>query len=489
MQHPSDLREHIEALEKLGDLDHVHEQVDWNLEAAAQTRYSTERRLPAPLFENVAGVADGFRLLGAPAALSSDPSRPYARVALSVGLRPEATGREIVEHLVATRHRPGVPPVAVAAEAAPVKQNVLLGEDADLNRFPVPFVHEGDGNRYANTYGVIIARTPDGSWTNWSIARIMMIDGKHMTGLVMHPQHIAQVWQQWADLGKPMPYALVQGGDPAIPYVGGIPIGDGVAEAAYVGALIGRPLEVVEAELSDLMVPAGAEIVIEGHLSVQRDGLEGPFGEFAGYVPRETSLQPVYSVEAITHRDAPIWPLVAEGRPVDDFHTVTGIGEAAGALDAIREAGLPAASAWAPLSCASHWLVVTAPGNWRELLPGVGEEQYARRVGEAVFATRFGSCLPQVFLLDDDFDPTDDADLLWALATRVHPDGRVVRFEDGPVLPLLTCYTAQERHAARATKVVHEALLPAPGERERQSTFADAYPVEVRAKVLARYAR
>lgn len=95
-------------------------------------------------------------ILGAPAALSSVPGKPFARVALSVGLPVGATGREIVDHLVAARHRPGVKPVPVAREDAEVKQNVLLGDDADLTRFPVPFVHSKDGDRYVNTYGVIV---------------------------------------------------------------------------------------------------------------------------------------------------------------------------------------------------------------------------------------------------------------------------------------------------------------------------------------------
>ncbi|MFI1303146.1 UbiD family decarboxylase [Streptomyces sioyaensis] len=487
MQRPADLRDHIEALDALGDLDRIETEVDWDLEAAAHTRYSTEHHLPAPLFEKVTGVADGFRLLGAPAALSSAPGKPFARVALSVGLPPEATGRQIIDHLVATRHHSGIPPKTVSRSEAEVKQHVLRGADADLTRFPVPFVHEKDGNRYANTYGVIIARTPDGSWTNWSIARIMMIDGTHMTGLVMHPQHLAQIWQQWADLGKPMPYALVQGGDPAIPYVGGIPIGDGVNEADYIGALTGQPLKVVKAELSDLLVPASAEIVIEGHLSVERSGVEGPFGEYAGYIPSETSRQPVYSVEAITYRDDPIWPLVAEGKPTDDFHTVTGVGMAAGALAVIRAAGLPATTAWSPLSSASHWLVVTVPGDWRDRLPGVGPEEFARRIGDAVYSTKYGNCLPKVFVLDDDVEPENEADLIWALATRVHPVDRTVHFEDGPILPLLTCYSPEERHATRATKVVREALLPAPDRRDPLSDFTHAYPAAVRAKVLARH--
>ncbi|MFH8387093.1 UbiD family decarboxylase domain-containing protein [Kitasatospora sp. NPDC018058] len=70
------------------------------------------------------------------------------------------------------------------------------------------------------------------------------------------------------------PYALVQGGDPAIPFVGGIPIPDHVDEAGFVGALYGEPIEVVTCELSDLNVPARAETVIEGHLSVERSAIE-----------------------------------------------------------------------------------------------------------------------------------------------------------------------------------------------------------------------
>jgi len=75
----------------------------------------------------------------------------------------------------------------------------------------------------------------------------------------------------------------------------------------------------------------------------------------------------------------------------------------------------------------------------------------------------------------------------WALATRVHPVDRAVHFEDGPILPLLTCYSPEERHATRATKVVREALLPAPDRRDPLSDFTHAYPAAVRAKVLARH--
>ena len=274
-----------------------------------------------------------------------------------------------LEVLAAARTREPIAPTLV--QTGPCKQNILLGGRATLDVFPTPLLHEGDGGPYVNTWGTIVARTPDGSFTNWSIARIMMIDGKHMTGLVLHPQHIAYVWQQWADRGEPMPFALVQGGEAALPFVSGMPLPDGVEEAGYLGALLGEPLELVQCETVDLRVPAGAEIVIEGHLSVERAGVEGPMGEFSGYRPNETSMQPIYTVEAITHRDDPIWPTVVEGEPVDEFHTATGLTLAAEALAGLRAAGLPITTAWEPFEGASHFLVVSVAADWRAALPGV----------------------------------------------------------------------------------------------------------------------
>ncbi|WP_390898459.1 UbiD family decarboxylase domain-containing protein [Streptomyces angustmyceticus] len=83
-----------------------------------------------------------------------------------------------------------------------------------------------------------------------------------------------------------MPFALVQGGEPALPFISGMPLPDGVEEAGYLGALLGEPLELVRCETVDLQVPASAEIVIEGHLSVERTGIEGPMGEFAATAAR-----------------------------------------------------------------------------------------------------------------------------------------------------------------------------------------------------------
>jgi hypothetical protein len=216
-----DLREYIDALKQLGDLCTVEREVDPNLEIGAIIPRSYETGAPAPLFTNIKGTAPGYRIFGAPCALSSVPGMPLARIALSLGLEPTATAREIITTFADTHDRPAIPPKLVGS--APCKQNILLGDDASLDPFPTPLLHPGAGGPYVNSWGTIVVTTPDGKFTNWSIVRIMMIDGKHMTGLVFHPQHIAYVWQQWADQGKPCPYALVQGAQQTLPFIAGSP--------------------------------------------------------------------------------------------------------------------------------------------------------------------------------------------------------------------------------------------------------------------------
>lgn len=481
MKYYRDLRTFIAALDSLGDIMHVKHEVDGDYEPAAITRRSYEIRSPAPLFDRIKGVEPGFRLFGAPAALSSLPTMPYARLAMSLGLPPAATGPEIIEALYDARQRPGIPPVRVEPSEAPCQQNILRGEAASLDRFPIPFAHNRDGGRYANTWGTLIVKTPDGKWVNWSIARVMKVDGARMTALIVPSQHIGQIWSQWVEKNEPMPYALVQGPAPAISCVSGIPVPAHTDEADYIGTLAGEPVAVVKAIGVDLDVPATAEIVIEGHVSVTRDCLEGPYGEYGGYLGEGSSLQPTFHVETITYRDDPIWPMSITGRPVDESHTLWAIGLAADAVTCLREANLPVKTAWIPEDSAVHWLLIVMPENWRELLPGVSSEALAQRVGEVLFSTASMVFIPTVYLVDDDFDPTNLREVAWVLATRVHPTGRRAVFEDRRVIRLPQCYQEQEYLAGKGPKVVFDTLQTT---RHRHASFAQGYPEAICQRVL-----
>ncbi|MGO9385213.1 MAG: UbiD family decarboxylase [Mycobacterium sp.] len=403
----TDLREYLRVLESLGDVEHIDRPVSAVLEAAAITRRSTEQGWPAPLFDTVEGVEPGFRLLGAPGALSSDRRYPLARVALSFGLSHDVTAQELVEHLAAAHGKTPIPPKLISADSAPCKQNILLGADATLDRFPIPLVHPDDGGRYPNTWGVIVAKTPDARWTNWSISRIMLLDNRHMTGLFLPQQHIGMIWAEWEKIGKPMPFAVVQGGDPGVPMIGGMPIPAEMDEGTFLGTLYGEPLEVVKCETVDLDVPAGAEVVIEGHVSITRDATEGPYAEFHGYALPETSPEPVYTIEAITYRDNPIWPISATGRPPDDSQIAPAVGVSAEVLALLRNAGLPITTAWLLVDTACHWMIITVPRHWRDVLPETSTTEFVHRIGELMSTSRVGQMCPVTYVARRRYRPIE----------------------------------------------------------------------------------
>lgn len=491
MKHIKSLREFIDALHAVGEIQEIGTEVDWNLEIGAIIRRSYDLRAPAPLFTDITGYrSTGFRVLGAPGSLSG-PGHRLARLALGVGLPVDATGQQIVRALAEARSRPGIPPVEVPASEAPCKQNVMTGEDIDLWAFPTPFLHGNDGGRYIQTYGMNIARTPDGSWTNWSVNRMMIAGKDTLACLIPAPQHLGIIRSKWTGIGRPMPIALAIGVEPGLPLAGGMPLPEGADESHYLGALFGEGIEVVPAETVDLLVPATAEIVVEGHISLDQTVMEGPFNEFPGYNATESSPKQLFTVSAITYRDRAIMPAVAAGPPVEEDHTVIGTTSAAEILHLLGRAGLPVSSAWYNFETAVHWLVLAVHGTWHETT-GLGARDLADQVAQVVFAGKPGVNAPKIMLVEDDIDITDLEQVMWAFATRCHPDvDRGAFHYPGKVSDQLAVYLSpEEQRSFLAGKVIYNCLLADlyPADRRPvKGSFENGWPREIRQKVLANW--
>ena len=488
MNHLNSLREYIDVLRNLGEVQDIAQEVDWNLEIGAITRRCNELGAPAPLFEKVRGIEPGFRAFGAPAGISRQPGLTLVRVAVSLGLEPTASGKEIVEALAAARTREPIAPRLV--ETGPCKQNKMLGDAVDLYRFPAPLAHAGDGGRYINTYGIIIARTPDRKWASWSIARIMIAGRNQMTGIVHPLQHIGMVHQAWKDIGQPMPFAVALGVAPAIPFVGGMPLPAHVSECDYLGGYLGQGIEVVRCETVDLEVPATAEIVIEGQLSHQDVSMEGPMGEYAGYLFNGTGHhQPTYHVSAITHRNDPILPVVVAGEPVEEDHTAWGIPAAAEVLAELRQQGLPVTLAWIPLETAIHWLVITVPRDWKTR-SGLNQAGLVEAIAKVVFSSKASIPIPKILIVNDDIDPTNLKELVWAFATRNHPTSGEYHYNQQSISPLVAFYKSAEKSAGVGPKVIYSLLPPEEwgDSLPTRSSFRFAYPKELQQQVIANWA-
>ena len=183
-----DLRDFIRVLESHGELQRVREEVDWNLEMGAIIRHCYDIGAPAALFEKVKDHPKGFRALGASLGPSQQPGHSlYARIALAFGLEPDATPQAIMKYYLAHKDKP-IKPVTV--KTGTCKENILLGKDVDLTKFPAPLIHGGDGGRYIGTWHTVVTKDPDSSWVNWGMYRLMVHDRNTMGCLFPLQQHI-----------------------------------------------------------------------------------------------------------------------------------------------------------------------------------------------------------------------------------------------------------------------------------------------------------
>jgi 4-hydroxy-3-polyprenylbenzoate decarboxylase len=482
-------REWISALDALGDLRTIESEVDWALEMGAITRRSMDLRAPAPLFSRIKGIEKGFRAMGAPGGLSGLPGKTYARLALALGLQADAGGRELVLALANARDRELISPRIVSKSAAPVKENILTGEDVDLLRLPTPLIHGKDGGRYIQTFGLNIVRTPDQAWTNWSVNRMMLLDKNHLGCLIPPNQHLGIIHAKWKEVGEPTPVAIAFGVEPAFPLVGGMPIPEGMDESAFLGAYFGEPVDLIPAETVPLNVPATAEIVLEGHISHTETRMEGPMDEFPGYVGAGGSLKPVLTVSAMTFRNDPILPFSVAGAPVEENHTCWGLPHAAEVLHLLRKAGFPVSICWTVLEAANHLLLIALTPDWHEA-SGMSSHEIALKIGELVFASKAGFGLPKILLVEDDFDVTDVSQVMWAFASRAHPSHGEIYFPDEAMNSLPVFLSPSEKSVFKTTKVVHNALLAdrfAKADRPVRSDLVHGWPREVSDRVISKW--
>jgi len=299
-----DFRGYLAKLEEMGDLKRVKAEVDWNEELGGIAFEGLARRSPALLFES---VKDYHGTHGQKVIANFIESANRGKVALGV---PPSTPQPEVINILRDRMRKPIKPTLVSDGAC--KEFVEMGESVNLLEFPVPKIHNLDGGRYLMTWSNVITKDPDSDWINVGTYR-GMVRNKNSLGMLIEPQHHGRVhMRQWREAGhRFMPMAVAIGVDPLCLICSAISFPSGVAEYEMVGALRQSPLELIRCETIDLDVPAHAEIVLEGEVTLDDEDFrpEGPFGEATGhYVTLKEVPRPVFHVKCVTHRRDPILP-------------------------------------------------------------------------------------------------------------------------------------------------------------------------------------
>jgi 2,5-furandicarboxylate decarboxylase 1 len=389
-----DLRTFIDQLlrERSGDILVVDEEVDPRFEITGiASKLASQNRYPALLCRRVKGS-------GLPVIINLTAS--YERLALALG----TTVADMVPHY-ANRPAAKIPPKVVDKTDAPVKEVVLKGKEAVMSVLPVPTHNEFDAGPYI-TGDTLICKDPDTGAVNAGMYRIQVQSEQQLGVWMWDTHHGAYIRRRHEELDREMDVAIAIGHHPA--YVMAcvsrlVGLGGEFEEA---GALLGEPLEVVPAETVDLLVPARAEIVIEGKILPGARAYEGPFAEWPGTYVAEGD-KPFIKVTAITMRkDAVYYDVFSSNRE----HTVLGSLPRMGIICRTVKEYVPGVK---NVNVPSHGRMYCYVSIKKE------SEMEVKRAAMAALNVEPMN-LKTVVVVDDDIDVFNDAEVLWAIGTRCH---------------------------------------------------------------------
>jgi len=464
-----DLRDFIKYLEDRGELKRISFPVDPNLEMTEICDRTLKAGGPALLFENPVGsdIPVLGNLFGTP-----------QRVAMGMGTDDVSQLREIGEVLAFLRQPDPPKGLKDLISKAPLvkqlinmgpkqvkkpacQQNIIEGDQVDLDLLPIQTCWPGDAGPLV-TWPLVVTRGPNKERQNLGIYRMQLLGPNKLIMRWLSHRGGALDYRDWQleNPGKPYPVAIALGADPATTLGAVTPVPDTLSEYAFAGLLRGGRTEVAECVTDTcrdhgLQVPASSEYILEGYLAPGETAQEGPFGDHTGYY-NEVEEFPVFTVEAITHRESPIYHSTYTGRPPDE-PAVLGV--------ALNEVFVPILKKQfpeiedfylPPEGCSYRLAVITMrkeyPGHAKRIMLGVWS--FLRQF----MYTKF------VIVTDADVNARDWKDVIWAMTTRMDPR-RDCTFLDNTPIDYLDFASPV---SGLGSKVGFDATNKWPGETERE---------------------
>lgn len=424
-----DLREFILFLEERGELRRITAPVSWDLEISEIADRMVKTGGPALLFDNVTGY-------GIPLVIGLFAS--HKRMAWALGV-------EDIDEL-ATRIQGFLqmmqgPPEGLVnrlrtlgqlihlgsfqsktVQRAPCQEVVIEGDDVDLFKYPVIKCWPLDGGRYI-TLPLVITKDPKTGVQNFGTYRMQVFD-RNTTSLHWQTHKVgASHYRAGIEMGLDrLEVAVALGGDPATIWTGSAPVPPGMDEMAVAGFIREEGVEMVKAKTCDLLVPAHAEIILEGYVVLGEEMEEGPFGDHTGYYSMEDPY-PVFHVTTITQRTNPIYPTIIVGRPPMEDHYMGKVTERI-FLPAIKAIIPEVVDINMPAEGIFHNLVIV---SLKKEYPG-----QARKVIYGLWGLGLMSLTKTIVAVDHFVDVQNLSEVAWRVAANINPATDVF-FTTGPL--------------------------------------------------------
>jgi 4-hydroxybenzoate decarboxylase len=454
-----DLRSYLETLDKEGQLLRIVEEVapEPDLGAAANAVSRLGDTAPGLYFDNVTGFTD--------ARIALNLHGSWTNHALAMGLPPSTGVKEQVQEFI---RRWDAFPVTPERRPDPLwAENTLDGAEVDLFKvLPLFRLNEADGGFYLDK-AAVVSRDPDDP-ENFGKQNVgtyrMQVKGRNRLGIQPVPMHdIALHLGKAEERGEDLPIAIALGNDPVITIVAGTPLRYDQSEYEMAGALRGAPAPIAAAPLTGFDVPWGSEVVLEGVIESRKRELEGPFGEFTGNYSGGRSM-PVIRVDKISYRSNPVYESLYLGMPWTEVDYLIGPATCVPLFQQLHKE-FPEVQAVNAMYTHGLLAIISTKKRYGGFAKAVGMRAMTLPHG-------LGYC-KIVIVVDEDVDPFNLPQVMWALSTKVNPAQDLMNLPNLSVLEL----DPGSEPAGITNKLVIDATTPvAPDVRGNYGTPVSDLP-------------
>lgn len=405
-----DLRQYLAKVEAIGELKKI-EGADWNLEIGCIS-YQNLRgdKSAALLYDKIAGYPAGWRVLSAPVA-----TRRRLEITLNLGDTASDLGMiDVLRSKLPEWNRKLGEYKPEVVSSGPVMENVYDRESLNLWKFPTPKWNELDGGRYIGTGDAFVTRDPDSGEINAGTYRVMVHDEKTLGFHISPGKHGRIHYEKYHTKGQAAPAAISVGHHPIVFCISCSPVAPGT-EYSLMGAIRGAPMRVFKEEVTGLPVPADSEIVFAGFIPPDKARQEGPFGEWTGYYASKDRPAPIIEVQRVYHRTNPAILGVVNSKPPGETAYWRCSVMSAELFNELVQMGVPDIKG-VSISVEGGPLLITISLKQR----------YAGQARQAALLAsqgRVGGYMGRyVVVVDEDIDPTNMTEVLWAICTRSDPE-------------------------------------------------------------------
>ena len=411
-----DLRQYLATLEEHGLLAHVQAEVDkdWEISAVARQTFRAipQDKRPALMFDRVRGcdIPLVVGILGG--------SRTI------YGLAMECPVEEAQDRWAQATAHPIEPRMV---REGPCQEEIYCDEEVDKVKLPVPIWSVGQDPGPYHTSPFVISKDPETGVQNVGTYRVQEKSARRLGIMINPPRNMNHHIRKNDALGKPTEVAIVFGTDPTIGLAAVTPFPYGVDELAVAGGVRGEPVDVVRGHTVDLLVPATAEIVIEGRIPPGGREQEGPFGEYAGYMGTGGN-HPFIDVTCITTRHKPIYQAFMSQMPPSESSCIKQIGRESMIFRHLRD----------NLSLPVKDVHLTEGGGATGLLLiSMAKQNHSQPLKAMWGAWSLHDVFGKItIVMDDDIDVRDHFQVEWAMSFRMQPATDVRVYDDTDALTL-----------------------------------------------------